>query len=74
MAGNTVSLEFAGDATKLQQAAKKADAALTEVGDSAKKTGQDAGDGGFGDEALPARRDEAQMHGRPQAEIGRAHV
>jgi hypothetical protein len=55
MAGNTVSLEFAGDATKLQQAAKKADAALTEVGDSAKKTGQDAGDGAAGTSRLTDR-------------------
>lgn len=41
MAGNTLTLEFAGDASKLQQAAKKGDDALKSVGDSATKASED---------------------------------
>lgn len=41
MAGNTVALEFAGDATKLQQAAKKSSEAIQDVGKSAKSAGDD---------------------------------
>jgi hypothetical protein len=41
MAGNTMTLEFAGDATKLQKAAKQASAAVEDVGTSAKSAGDD---------------------------------
>lgn len=41
MAGNTMTLEFAGDATKLQQAAKKAQAATDDVATAARSAGED---------------------------------
>lgn len=41
MAGNAMTLEFAGDATKLQAAAKKATAATEAVGAAAKSAGDD---------------------------------
>jgi hypothetical protein len=41
MAGNTMTLEFAGDATKLQRAAKQSSAAIEDVGKSAKSAGDD---------------------------------
>ncbi|MET8150254.1 hypothetical protein ACIBSW_13185 [Actinoplanes sp. NPDC049668] len=41
MAGNTMTLEFAGDATKLQQAAKKAQAATDDVAAAAKNASTD---------------------------------
>jgi hypothetical protein len=41
MAGNTLTLEFAGDASKLQQAAKKSSDAIENVGTSAKSAGDD---------------------------------
>jgi hypothetical protein len=41
MAGNSVTLEFAGDATKLQKAAKAATAATDDVGKAAKNAGVD---------------------------------
>jgi hypothetical protein len=39
MAGNTVALEFAGDATKLQKAAKAATAATDDVARASKEAG-----------------------------------
>ena len=39
MAGNAVTIDFAGDASKLQAAAKKATAATDEVAKSAKEAG-----------------------------------
>lgn len=41
MAGNTLTLDFAGDATKLQKAAKQASSAVEDVGSSAKDAGED---------------------------------
>lgn len=41
MAGNTLTLDFAGDATKLQKAAKQASSAVEDVGTSAKSAGED---------------------------------
>jgi hypothetical protein len=41
MAGNTMTLEFAGDAKKLQQAAKESDKALGMVGDAATSASKD---------------------------------
>lgn len=41
MAGNTMTLEFAGDASKLQRAAKQASQATEEVGKSAREAGAD---------------------------------
>jgi len=41
MAGNTLTLDFAGDATKLQKAAKQASGAVEDVGTSARSAGED---------------------------------
>lgn len=41
MAGNTVNLEFAGDATKLAKASDKADKSISKVGESATSAGDD---------------------------------
>lgn len=41
MAGNTVTLEFAGDADKLTKSSKQADKALTDVGDASKDSSQE---------------------------------
>lgn len=45
MAGNTVAIEFAGDATKLQRAAQRAAAANEEVGAAASRSGDGMADG-----------------------------
>lgn len=55
MAGNTVSLEFAGDASKLQQAARRASASVEEVGQAAQSAGQQAQDGAAGTNRLTDR-------------------
>lgn len=41
MAGNTLTLEFAGDASKLQKAAKQSESAVEDVGKSATSAGDD---------------------------------
>jgi uncharacterized protein YqgC (DUF456 family) len=56
MAGNTMTLEFAGDADKLQRAAKQATASVDKVATAA----QDAG-GRFNDSAQDASRFEQRM-------------
>lgn len=48
MAGSTVTLEFAGDAQRLQRAAAQADAALSDVGTAAQQAGSAAQDGAAG--------------------------
>lgn len=45
MAGNSVKLEFAGDADKLARAAKKAEASVGGVGDAVSKSGDDMAKG-----------------------------
>lgn len=65
MAGNSVTLEFAGDADKLKRAAKDAENATGRVGDAAERAGD-----GMGQAAQDATRFEKSMGGLGSATTG----
>jgi hypothetical protein len=55
VAGNAVTLEFAGDAKRLQQAARQASDSVQQFGDTAARTGDRAADGAAGASRLESR-------------------